>query len=474
MKLLLDPVYTQRPRVCSTSYLMWELIEQLTYARDDVFFYVLYPPERMEEADWTFMKRFEDRVTLLPMSQSTSDRLSELYMMRNSLRFYLNPWCLKCWDVDVVVSSRMPVMKHYGIHSSREGSKAMKHSRMYVGLEEMPVLPFRDTVPWSSVVYPDTLVSYGLLDAVLVNHQWMTKLLRPYLREVLSPAWQKKVLENLHEVVPVKLDRLKMKKEYHGGDFNVTFVGRITGTRNFEGALDVFRKQFSYPLGKNKQAMKFLVSTNTEAVNVDYGETDFIDIQMNDRPKFYSFLDQAHVAVNLSTVEDFSLTTYETLRAGVPTIVGTYPWNDFLGPDYPFRVKNNVEAYGMLNAFAADYATMYHKFKAWEATWWKSYVEGPLNVTTSERLLQLIAKFEEHRKEQFHAAPSFQEMLDGTPQADGKLDLSAYLKKHGKMFSEVQESFSLTLGRYPTTLFLKLAAMQQGWRDTNQCGIMQK
>lgn len=474
MKLLLDCVYTQRPRVCSTSYLMWELVEELSKERDDLFFYVLYPPDRMADEDWQFVKRFEDRVTLLPLRQSTSDRLSELTMLRNQLRFYLNPWNLYCWDADVIVSSRIPMLKYFQVHSAREGSKAQKTLRMFVGLEEMPFLPFRDTVPWGSVMYPDTLVSYGLMDAVLVNHQWMVKELKPYLREVFSPAWQKRILERIHEVVPVKLERLTLERKYAGGDFNVTFVGRITSTRNFMGAVEVFRKQFSYPIGPNKQAMKYLVSTNSETANGDFGETDFIDMQMNDRPKFYEFLKHAHVAVNLSTVEDFSLTTYETLKAGVPTIVGTYPWNDFLGPSYPFRVKTLTEAYALLNAFTTDYAGMYAKFKHWEETWWRAYVESSLNETTSERLLAEIELFEAKREKNLGEGGYFQEMLAQVPVEGDTIDLNKYLKENGKMFAQVEEHFSLTLGKYPNTLMLKLQAQRKGWKDTNRVGCMKK
>lgn len=477
MKILFDPVYTQRPRVCSTSYLVWELIERLSSARADLFFYVLYPPDKMQPEDWEFCQRFSDRVTLLPLEQSTQDRLAELMMLRNSLRFYLNPWNLDCWDVDVVVSSRIPMLKYYPLHSARQGSRKLPSHRYFVGLEEMPLLPFRDTVPWSDWMYPDQLVSYGLTDATLVNHQWMAQSLKPALREVFSVAWQKRILEKLHEVVPVKLERFKTEKTYTDGDFNVTFVGRITSTRNFQAALDVFRDQFAFPLGKNKQKMRFLISTNSQTVTGEYNDWDFIDLQMNDRPKFYEFLKQAHVAVNMTTVEDFSLSTYETLKAGVPIIVGTYPWNEFLGSSYPFRVKNETEAYAMLNAFAANYTAMYEKFKSWESSWWDFYVNrSGLNVTTSERLLELLGKFESWRSEKLGEGGYYLEHLSKVPVVNGKIDMNAYLKENGKMFErgKIKEEFSLPLGRYPNTLLFKLVAQRHGWKETNQCGVMTK
>lgn len=479
MKVLLDTVFTQRPSVCSTSYLMWEIVERLSAWRPDVFFYFLYPPHKMEKQDWDFMDRFKDRVTLLPLEQSTSDRVSELHMLRNDLRLYLNPWSEYTWDTDVVLSSRMPVLKHMRVHASRFMGQQMPSQRAYIGIEEMPILPFRDTVPWSEWQYADTLMSYALSDSTLVCHQWMKGLLKPVAKEVLSPAWAKKVLDNVHEVVPVKLQRLRLKTDlYSSGPFKLTFVGRITGTRNFGDVAELFRKQFSYPLGKNKQDMQFLVSTNSEAAGAGkYGETDFIDLRMNNREQFYEFLKTAHVAVNLSTVEDFSLSTYETLLAGVPTIVDDHPWNAFLGPDYPFRCNSKLESYALVNAFAGDYAAQYQRFRDWESTWWKSYVEGPLNVTTSEKLITILEAFECRRSTFLKGkGGSFVERLREVEVVDGQMDLTKYFKEKDtcRMEHTVAAHFSLPLGRVPSTLMLKLLAEQAGWKDTNKTGVMKR
>lgn len=481
MKIMLDCVYTQRPEICSTSYLMWELIERLIEWRDDVFFYVLYPPHKNDEESQAFLARHADRVTLLPLEQSTSDRLSELHMLRNDLRLYLNPWSALTWDTDIVVSSRIPVLKHMRVHAARSQGKQMPSLRAYIGLEEMPLLPFRDTVPWSDMQYPDTIMSYALCDATIVCHQWIKQQLRPVLRELLSPAWQKKVLDNLHEVVPVKLQRLNMKpKLYSGGKFKLTFVGRMTGTRNFGDVADLFRKQFSFPLGKNKQDMEFLISTNSECMGAGkYGETDFIDLQMNNREQFYKFLNSADIAVNLSTVEDFSLSTYETLLAGVPLIIEDRPWNQFLGKDYPFRVYSDLEAYALINAFAADYKTQYNKLLKWESTYWKSYVEGPLNTTASEALIRLITEYDKRRTESLVGkGGSFREAMFAFKDATGTLNLTEYINDTGAVKlvkrDQVSEHYSLSVARYPSTILLKLLAQEHGWLDTNECGVLRK
>ena len=71
MKLFIDPVYTGRPSTCSTSYLVWDIIETLAAKYDDAFFYLLAPPRALDPAaedktEWDFVHRLPDRVRLLP------------------------------------------------------------------------------------------------------------------------------------------------------------------------------------------------------------------------------------------------------------------------------------------------------------------------------------------------------------------------------------------------------------------------
>lgn len=480
MKILLDPVYTQRPSACSTSYLAWEIIERLIEWRDDVFFYLIYPPQNLDEDQHEFLARYPDRVKLVPLVQSVSDRVSECFMLRNDLRYILNPWSIETWDADVVISSRMPVLKHMRTHSSRCMGSKTPSLRAYVGLEEMPFLPFRDTVPWGEFMLGDTLMTYALTDLTLVSGQWLKKTLRPYMREVLTPAWQKKVNDRVIEALPVKIKRLNLKSNdelYKDGTFNLTFMGRITSTRNFDGVASLFRKQFSYPLGKGKQDMQMSISTNSSGGNTGKDDLEFVDVQQNSRKQFYEFLETAHVALNLSPVEDFSLTTYETLLHGVPLIVYDHPWNGFLGADYPFRAKSELEAYAFINAFASDYEAMYQKFRDWEASHWKQYVEGPLNLTTSEALITFLEGFEVKRRE--YTANVGASLLKDvrsmeTTVVDGKevLSFNPSMLANDTIRERKAEHSSSALGRSATTLMWKLKAEEDGWKDTNEVGVM--
>lgn len=474
MKILLVPTVTQRPRICSTMYLCWEIIENLIKVRDDVFFYLTYPGYAAEPEDMEYLSRYSDRVTLIDMPGNTWDRVGEIYMTRYELHELLHPLNRKTWDIDVVVTSQIPVLKHLMVHSSRPESKRLPKHRLYIGLEEMACLPFRDTVPWHEHLYADTLMSYALSDGILMNNQWTKSAMRPVLKEVFSPSWQKRVLDRVHEVNPVKLQRLKVREgAYSGGDFNVVFVGRITGTRNFGAVAELFRKQFSYSIGPNKDKVQFIISTNSESIGAsNFGDLSFIDIQHNDRTKFHDCLNQQHVAVNLSTVEDFSLSTYETLLSGCPIIVPDYQWTTFLGPDYPFRVSGEIQAYAMLNRFIKDYSGTYQLFKEWEATWWKKCVEDPVvNTTTSEKLMQLIAQHEARHDELYTGyAEKIRSRLSGVVGPE-------VLNLNDVVFAEVpphDKVVRMPIGRLPTAQIYKIIASEWGYKDTNSVGIMRK
>lgn len=479
MKIIFDPVYTGLPSTCSTSYLVWELIREFVKVRDDAFFYVLYPtrsevlPEEME-----FLNSMPDRVQLIALDQNPTDRVSELFSTPPGMKKVLAPIGSPCWDADIVISSRIPMLPHMRPLSAREVAFGTGSIRAFYGLEEMPFLSFRNTVPWNVRMELQTLVSYLLCDKVFINNQWTMKALLNAAKALLAPAKVMQLRKKVVEVVPVKLQRLNVSTGRYKDtqDFNVAFVGRVTGTRSFDKIEDMFKKQFSYPVGKNKKYMKFSISTNSRSFGGSGGadDFDFVDVQFNGRAEFHKYLKKQHVVLNLSEVEDFSLSTYETLLAGIPIIVYDKPWNTFLGANYPFRAESPVEVYAMLNAFAADYTKEYAKFMVWEASVWKALVEGPDNKTTFEALLETVTGFEASRHEYLidrGLGGSYLEIADSIAAgASDEVDLLVELGSRGvKIVPECQ-----LISRAPNPLMLKILMVERGFVDTNKTGVMRR
>jgi hypothetical protein len=486
MKILIDPLYTGKPSTCSTSYLAWQIIEDLCAWRPDVFFYLLAPKQitlMPQESEWLKgqCERFvPGRVQLVPVDSLWTDRVTDMFRFPNDLVKYAQPGLSEFWDADVILTSRIEQISNFRAQSSRQVGFGKGTFRQIIGLDEMPIFSFRHTIPWADGGHMDltTIANYSVADAVVINNLWTKQKLSQLARSILAPSRSMKFMEGVHEAVPVKLRRLGVDRQIYldDGKFNVVFCGRMTGTRNFQEVAELFRKQFSYAVKDKK--VRFLVSTQSESYgSIDPGEIDFIEIVKNDREAFHKMLKtRAHVVVNLSTVEDFSLSTYEPLLFGVPVIVPDRDWSDFLGPDYPFRADGFVQAYALVNMFLDDYKAEYDKFREWEASSWKQLVDGPWNRTTSEVVQGLVTAHAAALCDKLQNSESgetyrdiISSMLASTKQV---FDLKEEARAAGLMVDKNWEQ--VPLAKRPNLHMLKVLANQAGLVDMAQPGAVRR
>ncbi len=480
MKVLIDPVYTAKVNQCSTSYLAWEIIDELVEARDDVFFYLLVPPE-MDEAEQAFVSRHPDRVKTFPYPYVKTDRVSELFKLDENLVRYLAPGESPIWDYDVVLTSRIPQLPYMRNVANRRANFAKGTHRLFLGLEEMPMFSFRDTVPWHDEMDLVSMSAYESSGGIIINNLWTKKMVSQVARQWLSPSRVMQLGKQMHEAVPVKLERLKIPKKAKpvGDTFNVVFAGRMTGTRNFKEVADVFRKHYSYPIGTEAD-LRFIVTTNSQSQGAsNAGEIDFMEIQKNNREQFHALLQStAHVVVNLSTVEDFSLSTYEPLLFGVPVIVPNKPWTSFLGDDYPFRTHGVTEAYAMVKLFAEDYEGQMQRFRDWEATTWKKLVGSPQNTPTVVVARRLMEAHEEALHSDLEGREAgdmykglVQELLDSGEEFVKPLE---YAKEKGLLTTTAKSWTGIPISLRPSQYLLKVYANMLGFADTNEPGVMRR
>jgi hypothetical protein len=484
-KLFLDPVYTGRPSTCSTSYLAWEIIKHLSAKYDDAFFYLLVPgklfdPTTRNEDDWAFVTQMSDRVRLLPYPYQPQDRIAEMNKCDELLAKYLGPAGYDCWDWDVLLTSRVPQLPFMRNVSGRELNYPHGTPRLFLGMDEMPMFSFRDTIAWASNGNMDlaSLAAYQSAGGVLMNNLWSKTAIEQVARQWLAPSKVRQLMPSIHECVPVKLERLGLKPRPMGKELRVAFCGRMTGTRNFKEVAELFRKQFSFPLGKNGVEVKFVISTNSlSSGSTKHGDISFVEVQHNDRTKFHPLLDDVHVVVNLSTVEDFSLSTYEPLLHGAPVIVFNKPWTGFLGADYPFRVDNFTQAYAMITAFAKDYVGEYLRFGAWEENTWKGVVEGPQNRTTVEAVDSLVTEHQAYlfdRIAKTEGGAVYREIVEVCNKSDGNVVDALSVARSMDRFVDKGDSYAIPVGKRPNLYLLKPYMNMAGWRDTNQPGVFRR
>lgn len=487
-KIIFDPVYTGLPSTCSTSYLVWELIEELSKWRDDYYFYLFYPHEVMDdEYEMEFLRRHTDRVTILPVEAVISDRKRSFWSLASDVYELIAPGLHPGWDAEFVVTSRIPQIPAFKHVSGKAGGWSQNLPRHVFGLEEMPMLSFRET----TTAHPEqfdliTYTAYRLSDGVIFNNSWTKKLLMKEGRKHLSPGHLKEMGNKIVEAVPIPLTPLNLRSTHQlEGDFHVVFTGRMTATRRFKDVLRVFTNTFAYDVGGKKKHVRYTISTNSRSAGsssaLDGTTGEFVDLQMNNRASFHKLLhEKAHVVVNLSVVEDFSLSTYEPLLFGIPVIVADKPWSEFLGKDYPFRAASNTEAYALVKEFIHNYEAMYEKFRAWEATTWREVIASALNTTTATHLKEMLVRAEKEIDDWFlEPSTGTRELRGGSYKEEADelvkdrpefIDLTAH-------FSELYDERNLrrvAVGKRPTFLMLKRLVMLRGYRDTQQLGVLQR
>ncbi len=250
MKILIDPVYTGRPSTCSTSYLVWNVIEHFIARRPDVFFYLL-APEGIDQVDLDFVGRYPDRVTVVPYPYMIRDRVSEMFRFTDKMVQLLAPGVSPIWDYDVVLTSRLPMLPFMRNVSGRESNYPKGTPRLFLGIDEMPMFSFSDTVAWSPNGNMDmpSLAAYLTAHGVLLSNLWAKPEIVRVARAQLAPSKVMALSDAVHECVPVKLERLKLcELTPVDKELRVGFCGRMTGTRNFDEVAELFRKQYSYPL----------------------------------------------------------------------------------------------------------------------------------------------------------------------------------------------------------------------------------
>lgn len=484
MKLILDPVYTGRPSTCSTSYLAWEIIEEMVARDANTFFYLMCPEQSLQnEVDKAFLEKMPDHVIPVPYDCRYTDRVTEMFRLPKAMCQMLAIGETPFWDWDGVITSRIPQLPFMRNFSGRPMPSMPKGmARCFIGLEEMPIFSFRDTVFWSQYMDLPSLSAYQASDSIVISNMWTKKLVSKTARSYLSPSNVLDVESRMHEAYPIKMERLKLSKRVPEDTVKVVFTGRMTGTRNFKEVAELFRKHYSFPVGKSGKKVEYIVSTNSQSTgSINVGEIDFMDVQMNSREKFHALLKkEAHVVLNLSTVEDFSLSTYEPLLFGLPVIVPNRPWTSFLGPDYPFRVTSFAEAYALVKEFIIDYENMYQKFRKWEKTYWKNeVVEHPSNQSTSGVVADRLHSYFDEVDARFSSSSmgqTYKAIVEELTSTDlQEVDIMEYAVSKGLLQSLDKADWpSVPVAKRPNLYVLKKLMNLGGWSDTLTPGVFRR
>lgn len=367
VKVLLDPVYTAKPASCSGVIIYRKFVEQVLAERDDVFFYWLVPA-------WV---QPEDRVWL---PDHPNIRYIEVTSVKDRTQEYLNfPRELdgliafngQLWDFDVLVTSRtgLAALMKMCITSPRQSGAAWL-KEVWV-LEVMPVMTFKPKVMTIDPAVQDHFTLNGCLaaDTVYVCSFHEKRPMLQRAREIFAPSEVRRLDLKMHEVLLTILEGYQLKKPEHRfvkgkRPFCMAYIGRIVPTNNVASAYEVMEKSW---IMKGDSGIKLLTCTATEALKVPPPAA--MEVKRLPREEFWRTVkEEMDLGIALYPDSGFSAALAEPIVMGTPIIVHKADWSiGMFGPDYPFFVTTELQAYAMAKAFHDDYEGMYAKFAAWHA-----------------------------------------------------------------------------------------------------------
>lgn len=377
MKILLDPIYTNDPHLCSMSFKMHKLISYVLERRSDVFFYVVLPAPFFGNEEWDIRDSFlikSPNVKYISIPTSR-DRFVEYYRLDNE---WIKKFCFfgEFWDWDYCITARIPMVPSIlSFRSKGKSSELFPPIRRVFGVEDMPIVSFKKCVGQFDPRVQDlnTIAGYLSTDCTWVNSFWESTEIRNAARQLFSGTEQLKLMEKLVDAsvyefsgANLKTDEVIGALEKGARKFTLGFTQRFEVVHR--GCVKVM-KLFETQWIVRSRSMRFIVTSNSRsAKGVPDGRAgESIEFLRLPREEFWRMMkEECDCFVVLSIDDAYPLSLLEPILLGVPCVLLDVKYaRSMLGNDYPFYVKNEDEAYAMVREFYMNYRELYGKFRTW-------------------------------------------------------------------------------------------------------------
>lgn len=378
MKILLDPITTNDPQFCVMNYKMKCVVEYLVEKYDDVFFYWLIPEQKAADiGEWDVDKSWfphPDRVKLIEVPVN-KDRYSGYLRMNDAIFAQIN-YRGFLWDFDMVITARVIQAPFMRVWMHKTGT--VTHTlRRIVTVDDMPVMSFKKCVNLTrDMGLQDRLTINGYLAAnrnCFISF-WEKDEVAKWMRRYFSAAMIREFLGKSYDTSPILVEAPTLKpkafvKAAHtqSKPLTVGYTQRWEVVhRKSADIIEIMEKQYAYHA--HKRPMRFLVSSNSKGAQNAISKKPWIEGIRAPREEFWRIMrEEVDVILILTVDDDYSMSMIEPLMLGTPAIVLDAQYvKPTLGADYPFIVKNDTEAYALLNMFAEDYVGMYARFAKWQ------------------------------------------------------------------------------------------------------------
>ncbi|MBS7812377.1 hypothetical protein [Roseococcus pinisoli] len=370
MKLLFDPIYSGKPRRCSSASKYKKLTGRLLAARPDVFIYWRVPTW-MDEEDRAWLPS-DPRVKYIEVPCNRYDRVREYQHITPDLEDQIS-FNGSLWDADVVVTMRtQQVAAMRTIMGSPRQHRFTWMKGIFL-LEEMLIAGFRKTVPVCHQRSQEglSLLGHGVADGSYITANHVRAGLIDLARQEWSPSRVRELMAKVKLVSPLLFTDFEAKapefRYVRGqGPFRPFHVGRINAfSSRCEETFSALDKSWIM----RGAGMAPEASSQSEGSKVEVPES--VTLGLNEREEFHRKIKQeAHVCVNNALDAEFSMTVLEPLCFGTPVILPDAEWSRaLLGNEYPFFIGGSeAKIYSAIAAFEADYDKLYAQFLEWRDT----------------------------------------------------------------------------------------------------------
>jgi len=402
MKIVLDPVYTTSHMSTCSSWFPTKLAG-LKYLEMDEnnYIYCLVPDEEycndgIKADDLVDHPRWKN--IKYPYSK---DRYSNFFFPGSQYEYLLANYG-ELWDYDILFTTRsfcLPLL--------RASTREERGLRWYTLLDLLPGMNFKTTVSmwWEGEAFLS--LAYAMVDRVFMTPEWERKEALKTMRKYISPNLLMKAQDKMRITYyhpDLDYERVYKKKIRQDEVLNVIYAGRRNNTQK---KWDDIVKLFRYYWLMRKEKINFFVASASKS-QADAVEPMW-DMKSLPRDEFYTKLENQDVTISMSIEEEIPLALVEAISYGCIPVVRKAQWSvGMFGEDYFGLVKNEAEAFAMLDLIAEDKQKYFDMFLEWYEKFKEEYLIpygdfkqnllDDVNALDSRRMQYFEKKFPENEE----------------------------------------------------------------------------
>lgn len=376
LKMLVDPVFTSPVlSKCAPTFTCLQITRAWLEKGKNRRVYLLLP-----DPEYSFTVDVDiDHPRIIPLYvKRRSCRYRETWLPTDEVQNIAKEWG-PYGDWDVLLTNRNNALWWRRITNTT--GPLQKYMVLY---ETFPFLPFKETIACKRGTIDEATLSLSTLSSYMAFHQsfiqadWEKQGIITEAKKWFSPSRVRELSEKLVVTWPSHPldDNYPLSDEAYDSfmeqsPFKVIFSQRVQiTTRRFDLVHDTL-KAIHAKLIPDGYDLKVKLFTNSLNMIPEYAnDYKFLDVEHPKREEFWELAKDANVFISFSRTEGLPKGLVELLKLGVIGVMIDAKWSRSLcGVEYPFYVKNTVEAIAKISWIYKNREDAYLLF----VTWYEDY-----------------------------------------------------------------------------------------------------